>query len=45
MSYPRKLHILVVEDDPHAIEAYKLSFKLYAKTFPLVEPVFARSHS
>ena len=44
MSYPRKLHILVVEDDTDAIQAYKTSFSLLAKTFHLVEPVFARSH-
>lgn len=44
MSYPRKLHILVVEDDADAIEAYKTSFLLFAKTFPLVEPVYVRSH-
>src|SRR5688500_2575224 len=44
MSYPRKLHILVVEDDADAIQAYKTSFALLAKTFQLVEPVFARSY-
>lgn len=45
MSYPRKLHILVIEDDADVIEAYKTSFALLAKSFPLVEPVFARSHN
>lgn len=45
MSYPRKLHILVIEDDAHVIEAYKISFKLLADSFPLVEPVFACSHN
>jgi CheY-like chemotaxis protein len=45
MSYPRKLHILVVEDDADAIQAYKTSFSLLAKkSFQLVEPVFTRSH-
>src|ERR1700722_7473289 len=43
MSYPRKLHLLVIEDDPDVITGYKTSFPLYAKTFPLVEPVIARS--
>jgi CheY-like chemotaxis protein len=43
MSYPRKLHILVIEDDADAIEAYKSSFALLAKTYQLVDPVFARS--
>ncbi len=43
MSYPRKLHILVTEDDSDAIEAYKATFTLLAKNFQFVEPVFARS--
>jgi CheY-like chemotaxis protein len=43
VSYPRKLHILVVEDDSVAIEAYKTTFALLAKTFQFVDPVFARS--
>jgi hypothetical protein len=43
MSYPRKLHVLVIEDDSDAIEAYKTSFSVLAKTFQLVEPVFTRS--
>lgn len=44
MSYPRKLHILVIEDDSDAIEAYKTSFSLFAKAgIQFVEPIFARS--
>ena len=44
MSYPRKLHILVIEDDSDAIEAYKTSFSLFAKKgLQFVEPIFARS--
>jgi hypothetical protein len=44
MSYPRKLHILVIEDDSDAIEAYKTSFSLLAKKgIQFVAPVFARS--
>ena len=43
MSYPRKLHILVIEDDPDAIEAYKTSFAILAKTYQFVVPIYARS--
>jgi CheY-like chemotaxis protein len=43
MSYPRKLHILIVEDDSDAIEAYRVSFATLKKTFQIVEPVFVRS--
>jgi CheY-like chemotaxis protein len=44
MSYPRKLHVLIIEDDSDAIEAYKTSFSVLAKqAFQFVEPVFARS--
>jgi CheY-like chemotaxis protein len=46
MSYPRKLHILVIEDDSDAIEAYKTSFSVLAKKgWQFVEPVIARSFS
>ncbi len=43
MSYPRKLHVLIVEDDSSVIDAYKEHFRSLRKTFPLVEPVYARS--
>lgn len=43
MSYPRKLHILIVEDDSDAIEAYRVSFATLKKTVQIVEPVFVRS--
>jgi CheY-like chemotaxis protein len=44
MSYPRKLHILVIEDDSDVIEAYKTSFAIFAKKgLQFIEPVFARS--
>jgi len=43
MSYPRKLHILVIEDDSDAIDAYKASFGMLAKQFQFVEPVIVRS--
>ena len=45
MSYPRKLHILVIEDETDVVAAYKISFELLAKSFPLVTPVFARSYN
>lgn len=44
MSYPRKLHILVIEDDSDVIEAYKTSFAIFArKGVQFIAPVFARS--
>ncbi len=43
MSYPRKLHILIVEDDSDAIEGYRVSFSTLKKTFQIVDPVFVRS--
>lgn len=43
MSYPRKLHILAIEDDSDAIEALKVSFGVLKNSVSLVDPVFARS--
>lgn len=43
MSYPRKLHILIVEDDSDAIEAYRVTFATLKKTFQIVDPIFVRS--
>jgi CheY-like chemotaxis protein len=43
MSYPRKLHILIVEDDSDVIEGYRTSFATLKKTFQIVEPVIVRS--
>lgn len=43
MSYPRKLHILVVEDDEDVILGYKQFFTTIAKESRLVDPTFARS--
>ena len=43
MSYPRKLQILVVEDDSDVITGYRTTFKLLKKKFEFVDPVFARS--
>ncbi len=45
MSYPRKLHILVVEDDSDVIEAYRVSFTTLKKAFQMINPVFVRSFS
>ncbi|MCX5659244.1 MAG: hypothetical protein NTW19_05915 [Planctomycetota bacterium] len=46
MSYPRKLHVLIVEDDSDAVEAYRVSFKTFKeKGFQLLDPCFARSFS
>jgi CheY-like chemotaxis protein len=43
MSYPRKLHVLVVEDDSDAVEAYRVWFKTVKKTYSFVEPIYVRS--
>ncbi|HEY7330646.1 MAG TPA: response regulator [Gemmataceae bacterium] len=45
MSYPRKLHLLVIEDDSDAIQAYRTFFTsvLAKKGFLFVEPAFTRS--
>lgn len=46
MSYPRKLHILVVEDDSDAIQGYRDWFATLKKRtppFPFVDPTYARS--
>jgi CheY-like chemotaxis protein len=43
MSYPRKLHVLIIEDDSSVIDGYRETFRLLQKTYSLVSPVFARS--
>ncbi len=43
MSYPRKLHILVIEDDADVIAGYKTFFSTCAKSFQIAEPVIAWS--
>lgn len=43
MSYPRKIHTLIVEDEPVPIENYRSIFDSLAKQHDLVEPRFARS--
>ena len=42
MSYPRKLQVLIVEDDSDAIEAYRVSFATLKKKFDIVDPVIVR---
>lgn len=43
MSYPRKLQILIIEDDHHVVESYKAVFELLSEDYPIVPPVFACS--
>jgi len=45
MSYPRKLHILIVEDDSDTIDAYRQYFTALKKKYPLVDPFIVRSFS
>jgi len=45
MSYPRKLHILIVEDDSDTIDAYRHYFTALKKKYPLVDPFIVRSFS
>jgi CheY-like chemotaxis protein len=45
MSYPRKLHILIVEDDSDSIEAYRQYFAVLKKKYQLVDPFIVRSFS
>lgn len=42
MSYPRKLQILVVEDEQDPVDGYRDLFNVLRADFPLVEPVYAR---
>ena len=43
MSYPRKLHVLIVEDEEGPIESYREMLRSYRREFPSVEPAVARS--
>ena len=43
MSFPRKLQILIIEDDHDAIQGYKLLLDAHESTFPHSPPVVARS--
>ena len=43
MSYPRTLHVLIIEDDTDTVEAYRETFTSLATKFPLVTS-YATSH-
>lgn len=43
MSYPRKLHVLVIEDESTGIESYRGFFGELAKEFSVVDPTYLRS--
>ena len=43
MSYPRKLHVLIIEDEEDPIDTYRELLRSYQKEFPSVEPTVARS--
>lgn len=46
MSFPRKLHILIIEDDSDTVAGYRTWFeKTASKEFSIVGPVYARSFS
>lgn len=45
MSYPRKLQILVVEDEQPPIDGYQVVFAALRDQFPHAEPVFVRSYA
>jgi len=45
MSYPRKLHILIVEDDQTPIDAYRELLETYRDECPSVEPTIVRSYA
>jgi CheY-like chemotaxis protein len=44
MSYPRKLHILIIEDELDPIETYREVLRAQNASFPSVEPVIAHSY-
>ncbi len=45
MSFPRKLHLLIIEDEQDPIDGYRELLKAYQKEFPSVEPTVARSYA
>lgn len=45
MSYPRKLHILIIEDEQEPIDSYLSLFKSFEKSFPSVTPTISCSYS
>lgn len=44
MSYPRKLHILIIEDDQDPIDTYQELLAALGKIYPYVEPTVVRSY-
>ncbi len=44
MSFPRKLHILIIEDEQDPIDGYRELFALIREEYPHVDPVVARSY-
>ncbi len=45
MSYPRKLQILVVEDEQPPIDGYQVVFGALREQFPHTEPIYVRSYA
>ena len=43
MSYPRKLHILIIEDEQDPIDEYQELLPALGETYPYVEPAVVRS--
>lgn len=44
MSYPSKIHALIVEDESSVRETYSMDFTTLAKKYPLSPPIFALSY-
>ena len=45
MSYPRKLHVLIIEDDPGPIDGYTDMLSNARDAFPSIEPTIVRSYA
>lgn len=45
MSYPSKLHVLIIEDEQEPIDSYLSLFNSYGAAFPSVTPTIARSYA
>jgi len=43
VSYPRKIHSLIVEDESSVIEGYRATFRELKRTFDLLEPTCVQS--
>jgi hypothetical protein len=42
MSYPRKIQILVVEDEQDPIDGYRALFTFLSKKYPMISPIYVR---